>query len=96
MIEKSIQRHRSKISIYFDILQAVQENPDVKVTHIIHKANLPYDRLTAYLTQMEKDGLIVITTEGDNQRYIISQKGSRFVSEFKNIRGWANAFGLDL
>jgi predicted transcriptional regulator len=90
------QQYRSKIRINFDVLQAIQNDPDVRVTHIIHKANLPHYRLIVYLEQMEKDGLIKIVFEGDNQRFFITEKGCRFVSEFKNIRGWANAFGLDL
>jgi predicted transcriptional regulator len=96
MSEKDPQRYRSKIRIYFDILQAIRENPDARVTHLIHKANLPHDRLTFYLVQMEKAGLILMTADEDNKRFSVTEKGLRLVSEFNKMQGWVNAFGLEL
>jgi predicted transcriptional regulator len=96
MSEKDSQQYRSKIRIYFDILQVVRDNPDAKITHIIHKANLPHDRLMVYLTQMEKAGLVHIIIEKDNMKYSITEKGFQLISEFNKMQGWVKAFGLEL
>lgn len=97
MSEIDQQQYRSRIRIYYDILLAVQHNPEMKVTHLIHDVNMPYERLMSYLARMHRDGLVHITSsEGDGDKYVITKKGTRFVSEFKNVQNWVNAFGLEL
>jgi predicted transcriptional regulator len=88
--------YRSKIRIFFDILKVVHEDPEVKITHMIHEANLPYERLNSYLDQMQERGLILVEQQGDNPKFSITRKGARFLSEFHHMEGWVNAFGLDL
>ena len=90
------RRYRSRIRIYHDILVVIKGNPMAKITHLIHMVNLPHDRLIEYLTQMESDGLVERANEGVNQRYKVTHKGERFVKEFRSMRDWANAFGIDL
>lgn len=90
------QRYRSKGRIFADILRAVQESGTAKVTHILYKANLSHDRLTKYLAQLEDSGLIVRQQEGDRTSYAITEKGVRFVAEFRRMEEFADAFGLDI
>jgi predicted transcriptional regulator len=90
------QRYRSKGRIFVDILRAVQESGAAKVTHILYKANLSHDRLTKYLAQLEDSGLVVRAQEGDRASYSITEKGIKFMAEFRRMEEFADAFGLDI
>jgi predicted transcriptional regulator len=90
------QKYRSKGRIFADILQAVQGSGAAKVTHILYKANLSHDRLTKYLAQLEDSGLIVRALDGDRTSYSITEKGVKFMVEFRRMEEFADAFGLDI
>ena len=90
------QKYRSKIRIYVDILQSLRDDPECKVTHVIHLANIPHDRLMLYLTQMENDGIIGSEEINGGKGYVITEKGKRLVDEFQKMQEWARAFGLEL
>ena len=93
---KGPQKYRSKGRIFADILRAVAEDGPVKVTHVLYKANLSHDRLTKYLQQLEESGLILRENDGDRDTYTITDKGTRFISEFRKMEEFADAFGLDI
>lgn len=95
MKEGDSQRYRSQIRIYYDILRALDNDPEVKITHLIHQVNLPYDRLKEYLRLMNKRGLIEIP-ENEEQRIAVTEKGKRFLSEYHQMERWALAFGIEL
>ncbi len=90
------QKYRSKGRIFADILRAVQESGAAKVTHILYRANLSHDRLIKYLAQLEETGLIVRSQEGDRTFYSITEKGIKFMAEFRRMEEFADAFGLDI
>ncbi|NLT37408.1 MAG: hypothetical protein GXX95_04540 [Methanomassiliicoccus sp.] len=93
---KGPQKYRSKGRIFADILRAVQADGPAKVTHILYKANLSHDRLTKYLVQLEETGLILKEQEGDRSAYSITDKGKKFLMEFRKMEEFADAFGLDI
>lgn len=93
---KGPQKYRSKGRIFADILRAVQADGPAKVTHILYKANLSHDRLTKYLVQLEESGLIQQEQDGDRAVYSITEKGRKFLMEFRKMEEFAEAFGLDI
>ena len=93
---KGPQKYRSKGRIFADILRAVQADGPAKVTHILYKANLSHDRLTKYLVQLEETGLILKEQEGDRSAYSITDKGKKFLMEFRKMEEFADAFALDI
>lgn len=93
---KGPQKYRSKGRIFADILRAVAEDGPVKVTHVLYKANLSHDRLTKYLQQLEESGLISKEQDGDRTAYLITDKGTRFIAEFRKMEEFADAFGLEI
>jgi predicted transcriptional regulator len=90
------QKYRSKGRIMADILRAVQEDGSAKVTHILYKANLSHDRLTKYLGQLEGSGLLESIELQERTMYRITDKGIEFLSEFRRMEDFAEAFGLDI
>ena len=93
---KEPQKYRSKGRIFADILRAVQADGPAKVTHVLYKANLSHDRLTKYLVQLEETGLILKEQDGDRSAYSITEKGTKFLMEFRKMEEFADAFGLDI
>ncbi len=90
------QRYRSKGRIFADILRAVQRDGQAKVTHILYEANLSHERLVKYLGQLESSSLIERHNDGDRLTYSITKQGETFLTEFRKMEQFAEAFGLDL
>ena len=90
------QRYRSKGRIFADILRAIQESGQAKVTHVLYKANLSHDRLSKYLTQLEQCSLIQRNDDGERQTYSITKQGEAFRWSSGGWKEFASAFGLDI
>jgi len=90
------QRYRSKGRIFADILRAVQRDGQAKVTHILYEANLSHERLIKYLGQLESSNLIQKHDDNDRLTYSITKQGETFLTEFRKMEQFAEAFGLDL
>lgn len=95
MIKKS-RKYRSKGRIMADILKAIQDDGQARITHILYKANLSHDRLTAYLEKLEDSELIERILEGDTTLYAVTREGKNFLMEFRRMEEFAEAFGLDI
>jgi len=87
--------YRSKIRIYFDILRVLEdEGGKAKVTKLLYKANLSYNRLQRYLRKLEDSGLIEKDLEDNKPVYLLTRNGRRFIVEFYRIEEFLKAFGL--
>ena len=86
--------YRSKCRIYADVLRAIQDNEQAKVTYLLHKANLSHDRLMHHLGTMERLGLIENKTEGDIAFFTITQKGRKYLTEFRKVEEFGESFGI--
>ncbi len=87
---------RSKIRIMVDIMRVLQMSSGAKITQIMCEANMPYDRLLKYLEELKSRGLIVERKIEDHTLYYLTKKGFDFLSEFKKIERFAEAFGIEL
>ena len=87
--------YRSRVRIYYDILNAVMSEGHARVTTIMRDANLPYDRLQRYLEELTTKGLLA-KHQGDPLLYYVTEKGARFVEEFQRFERLARAFGLEV
>jgi predicted transcriptional regulator len=72
-------KYRSKLQIIADILLVAEKG--AKKTRIMYQANLSYDLLKRYLTEVLEAGLIRINK--DEKSYIITQKGEIFLKRYK-------------
>ncbi|HME87300.1 MAG TPA: winged helix-turn-helix domain-containing protein [Candidatus Nanoarchaeia archaeon] len=86
---------RSKYEIIYDILKLISEkNGKVKPTHILYGGNLSHDRLKKYLKELIDGGFIQQTNEKGKMFYQLSEKGYKFIEEFKKIEEMTAAFGI--
>jgi len=97
MTERAKTRYRSQMKILADMLSAIEsEGGEALPTRIMFKANLSYDRLERYLSQLKQLGLIEELGNGERIAYSLTEKGSDFLVEFRKIEEFAKAFGIPL
>ena len=84
-----VKERRAKTQIFFDIITAViddtQNNESVSPTRIQFKCNTSYDKLTKYLEEMEKKGML------EKEKSItITEKGMEFHKDYSRINELIN------
>ncbi|HEY3420929.1 MAG TPA: winged helix-turn-helix domain-containing protein [Methanomassiliicoccales archaeon] len=89
-------KHRSRSRIFADILRSIEVGENLKITHLLHSANVPHDRLVKYLAQMEKSNLIARSGDGEGTAYTITQKGRMYLVEFKKLEEFSSIFGVEI
>ncbi len=81
---------RSRLEIYFDILDAV-ENGVNKPTQIMYRTNLSWANLQDIFKTLTKSGLIVEEMKKNAKRYQITDKGRNALSYYiKSLNGLVN------
>jgi len=87
---------RSKLEIYASIIEAVKKEKKCRITKILLYANLSYDRLTRYLSDLEKAGLVKKEYDERGTYYRVTEKGEEFLKEYQRIVKFIKSFGLKL
>ncbi|MBS3079334.1 hypothetical protein J4218_04385 [Candidatus Pacearchaeota archaeon] len=85
---------RTKLEIIRDMLNILQRNRKVKITHLIYKANLSNNSIKPYLDDLLKNGLVEQYAEDDQKLFRITMKGNEFLMEFSKIKVFSESFGL--
>ena len=83
------KERRTKTQIFFEVITAViddaQNNESVSPTRVQNKCNTSYDKLTKYLEEMEKRGMI------EKEKSItITEKGMEFHKDYSRINDLIN------
>ncbi|MCC6056607.1 MAG: hypothetical protein LM583_08020 [Desulfurococcaceae archaeon] len=87
------KRKRDRLSILFDILKALSEEPQ-NPTKLATLVNMPYDRLKKILDELVEKGLLQYEDQGRVRIYGLSQEGLRVYEELKRIRKVLQDYGL--
>jgi len=72
-------KYRSRLQIVADMLSVVSGNNDVKKTRIMYLANLSWDLLNRYLSDLVEAGLLSFDSSGC---YVLTSKGRLFLYRF--------------
>jgi predicted transcriptional regulator len=88
------RKYRSQASIILDVLEAM--NMDVRITEIMTKANLPYDRLKEILNHLLEKKLVEARKLGDSNLYSITLEGMKVRNELRKLRRLFDELGLTL
>lgn len=77
-------KNRGRLEIMYSILDSALS--DVGKTRVMYKANLSYEQLTYYLSDLIRIGLIqAIEGDGRGMRYRTTEKGRDFLLQYDNI-----------
>lgn len=85
---------RTKLEIVRDILDILQKNRQVKITHLIYKANLSNNSIKPHLEYLLKNGFIEKINYKDKRFFKITIKGNEFLQEFNKIKIFSESYGL--
>ena len=96
-----MSQRRSRLELIFDILIAIQNRGGkIKPTHLMYKSNLSHKLLNNYLEELVTKGLVTVEEETIKRKVaplktvVITEKGLGFLSEFRRMREFTDAFGL--
>jgi len=86
---------RGKPEIVCDILSAVRDSGGkIKPTRLLYKSNLSHARLKLYLDSLVKQELLVIERTEEKSMIVITQKGYRFLDEYRKMKQLIESFGI--
>ncbi|MCL5963270.1 MAG: winged helix-turn-helix domain-containing protein [Candidatus Thermoplasmatota archaeon] len=94
--QKESEKYRSSVRIYVDILEVIISDESVGPTKILYKSNLSSSRLKKYLLKLIDLGLIECTKNGDKLYYRITEKGIKYLDEFRKFKMFSDAFGISI
>lgn len=89
-------KKRNKLEVIRDILDVLQKNRQVKITHLIYKANLSNNSIKPYIENLLKNKMMEEFTLKEQKLFRITQKGNEFLDEFNKIKIFSESYGLDI
>lgn len=87
---------RDRLDIIGDILKAIQDKGGrIKPTHLLYKSNLSHEGMKRYIDEL-KMKLMLLEEEDKNQNkfFVITDKGLKFLQDYKKIREFTDSFGF--
>jgi len=87
-------KKRTRLEVIRDMLGILRENKQVKITHLIYKANLSNNSIKIYLKDLLENKMIEEVVEKDRRFFKILSKGNEFLEEFNKIKVFSDSFGL--
>ncbi|MEM1645565.1 MAG: winged helix-turn-helix domain-containing protein [Ignisphaera sp.] len=88
-----MNKKRSKLLIVLDILETLMQE-EINPTRLATLVNMPYDRLSNLLKELNDRGLVKITAVGKNKSVSITPKGVEVYNELKKIIALLEDYGL--
>ena len=85
---------RNRLEVTRDILEIMQKNRQVKITHLIYKANLSNNSIKPYIEYLLKNKFAEKVVDKDKKYFKITSKGNEFLTEFSKIKIFSDSFGL--
>jgi predicted transcriptional regulator len=84
MLVVSMGRRRGEVGVLMDLLDVALN--DVKITHLMYKANLSYSTLRKYLSAALDKGLIAKVHNNDGSEvYRTTKKGRELLAKLKDV-----------
>jgi len=86
---------REKLEIIKDILEAIRaKGGTIKPTHLLYKSNLSHDSMKRYVSELMEKGMVDETEEKKSKKYIITDRGLKFLTQYQQIREFTDSFGF--
>ncbi|MCA9485545.1 MAG: DUF4364 family protein [Nanoarchaeota archaeon] len=87
-------KKRTRLEVIKDILSVLYNGRDVKITHLIYKANLSNNSIKPYVKELLENQLMEEIRTKNKRTYKITEKGKDFLEEFEKIKIFSEAYGL--
>ena len=87
-------KKRTRLEVIKDLLDVLQKNKQVKITHLIYKANLSNNSIKPYIEYLLKNNLAEQMIIDERRVFKITPKGNEFLLEFNKIKIFSESYGL--
>ncbi len=86
---------RNKIEIIYDILFAIKEkNNRIKITQLLHKANISHAKSKPYLEELFEKELIKEITEKKQKFFSLTDKGFEYLNKLDQMKKFMKTFEI--
>ncbi len=89
-------KYRTHVQILSDVLDSVQQNPNIRWTKLIGRANVTHSRFGKIVDNLIGSGLVNEIIVDNRKTYVITEKGTVVLSEYRRFHDMASSFGLEL
>ena len=93
-------QYRTQVRIIADVLSTARdlntEGSGVGVTALLRRGNMSYTRLSKLLSELVGSGLLLELNKEKISKYMISDKGMKFLTAYYSFEDFAQSFGLRL
>lgn len=89
-----MNKKRTRLEVLKDILEILQRSRQVKITHLIYKANLSNNSIKPYIEYLLNNRFVEETYSDDKKFFVITSKGRDFLVEFNKIKIFSDSYGL--
>jgi predicted transcriptional regulator len=87
---------RNKLEIVSDILKSIQDKGGkIKPTHLLYKSNLSHIKMQQYIEELIGKDLLKKDFNDRDKFFLITDKGLKFLEEYKRIREFTDSFGIE-
>ena len=91
-----MERKRNRLEIIRDILLVIKDkHGKIKPTRILYKSNLSHVMMNEYLQELLEKGFIKEEKTKNSKTYSLTEKGLRYIDEYKMIINFLDSFGLN-
>ena len=91
-----MNKKRNRLEVIRDILEVVRaRSGKIKPTHILYKSNLSHQMMEEYLEELIEKGFIVKHSGEKGKTYSITEKGLKYLNQYRMIADFTSSFGLD-
>lgn len=88
-------KKRNRLEVIRDILEVIRERSGkIKPTHILYKSNLSHSMMEEYLQELISKNFIVEKMTKEGKRYAITDKGLKYLAQYRLITDFTSSFGL--
>ena len=87
---------RIKVEIIQNMLEIIRSRDgNIKPTQVMYKANLSYQMLSVYMSDITIKGFIVENTDKKGRRtYSITERGNSFLIDYNVMRNFLDSYNL--
>ena len=90
-----MEKKRDRLEVIRDILLVIQSGGGkIKPTKILYRSNLSHGMMKDYIKDILSIGLAKETHSKEGRTYSITEKGLKYISEYKTIINFMDSFGL--
>ena len=93
-------QYRTQVRIIADVLSTARdlntEGSGVGVTALLRRGNMSYTRMSKLLSELVGSGLLLELNGERISKYMISERGMKFLAAYRSFEDFAQSFGLRL